>query len=38
MVQAGLTPMQVIQSFSRNAADALGTTAFGALELGSPPT
>ena len=34
MVQAGLTPMQVIQSFSRNAADALGVTALGTIEPG----
>jgi imidazolonepropionase-like amidohydrolase len=34
MVQAGLTPMQVIQSFSRNAAEALGTSSFGTLEPG----
>jgi imidazolonepropionase-like amidohydrolase len=34
MVEAGLTPMQVIQSFSRNAAEALGTSSFGTLEPG----
>lgn len=34
MVQAGFTPMQVIQSFSRNAADALGVKSLGAIEPG----
>jgi imidazolonepropionase-like amidohydrolase len=34
MVQAGLTPMQVIQSFSRNAAEALGAASLGTLEPG----
>ena len=34
MVQAGLTPMQVIQSFSRNAAEALGVTSLGTIEPG----
>ena len=34
MVQAGLTPMQVIQSFSRNAAEALGTASLGTIEPG----
>jgi imidazolonepropionase-like amidohydrolase len=34
MVQAGLTPMQVIQSFSRNAADAFGTESLGSIEPG----
>jgi imidazolonepropionase-like amidohydrolase len=34
MVEAGLTPMQVIQSFSRNAADALGVTSLGTIEPG----
>ena len=34
MVQAGLTPMQVIQSFSRNAAEALGATSLGTIEPG----
>jgi len=34
MVEAGLTPMQVIQSFSRNAAEALGAKSLGAIEPG----
>jgi imidazolonepropionase-like amidohydrolase len=34
MVQAGLTPMQVIQSFSRNAAEAPGAKSLGTLEPG----
>jgi imidazolonepropionase-like amidohydrolase len=34
MVQAGLTPMQVIQSFSRNAAAALGAKSLGTIEPG----
>ncbi len=34
MVQAGLTPMQVIQSFSRNAAEALGAKSLGTIEPG----
>jgi imidazolonepropionase-like amidohydrolase len=34
MVQAGLTPMQVIQSFSRNAAEALGAASLGTVEPG----
>jgi imidazolonepropionase-like amidohydrolase len=35
MVQAGLTPMQVIQSFSKNASEALGIDAeFGVLAKG----
>jgi imidazolonepropionase-like amidohydrolase len=34
MVQAGLTPMQVIESFSKNAADALGVKSLGAIEPG----
>lgn len=34
MAQAGLTPMQIIQSFSRNAADALGVTSLGTIEAG----
>jgi len=34
MVQAGLTPMQVIQSFSRNAAEALGAASLGTIEPG----
>ena len=34
MVQAGLSPMQVIQSFSRNAAMALGAKSLGTIEPG----
>jgi imidazolonepropionase-like amidohydrolase len=34
MVEAGLTPMQVIQSFSQNAAEALGVKLLGAIEPG----
>jgi imidazolonepropionase-like amidohydrolase len=34
MVQAGLTPMQVIQSYSRNAAEALGAKSLGTVEPG----
>jgi imidazolonepropionase-like amidohydrolase len=34
MVQTGLTPMQVIQSFSRNAAAALGAKSLGTIEPG----
>ncbi len=34
MVQAGLTPLQVIQSFSRNAAEALGAKWLGTIEPG----
>jgi imidazolonepropionase-like amidohydrolase len=34
MVEAGLTPMQVIQSFSRNAAEALGVNSLGTIEPG----
>jgi imidazolonepropionase-like amidohydrolase len=34
MVQAGLTPMQVIQPFSRTAAEALGAKSLGAIEPG----
>jgi imidazolonepropionase-like amidohydrolase len=34
MVQAGLTPMQIIQSFSRNAAEALGAKSLGTVEPG----
>lgn len=34
MVEAGLTPMQVIQSFSRNAAAALGVKSLGTIEPG----
>jgi imidazolonepropionase-like amidohydrolase len=34
MVQAGLTPMQVIESFSKNAADALAVKSLGAIEPG----
>jgi imidazolonepropionase-like amidohydrolase len=34
MVEAGLTPMQVIRSFSQNAADALGAKSLGTIEPG----
>ena len=34
MVEAGITPMQVIQSFSQNAADALGVKSLGTIEPG----
>ena len=34
MVEAGLTPMQVIQSFSRNSAEFLGAKDLGTLEKG----
>ena len=35
MVQAGLTPMQVIQSFSKGASEALGISKeFGTLGIG----
>jgi imidazolonepropionase-like amidohydrolase len=34
MVQAGLTPMQVIQSFSKNSADVLGAKSLGMITPG----
>jgi imidazolonepropionase-like amidohydrolase len=34
MVEAGLTPMLVIQSFKKNAADALGAAPLGTIEPG----